>query len=165
MSSKIIESFTNKILIPFRLVPKDGLTPETLAFSITLGIISGIFPVLGMTTLLSLLLTMLFRQNLLVVQSVQWILALVQILLIIPFMKFGAYLLNQNVVHISMQQINHAFQPGMLSGIKTVGIFHLYGILTWLILVVPASAVSYFGLLVIFQRKSKRSDQSIPLQN
>ncbi len=165
MSSKIIESFTNKILIPFRLVPKDGLTPETLAFSITLGIISGIFPVLGMTTLLSLLLTILFRQNLLVVQSVQWILALVQILLIIPFMKFGAYLLNQNVVHISIQQINRAFQPGMLSGIKTVGIFHLYGILTWLILVVPASAVSYFGLLVIFQRKSKRSDKSIPLQN
>lgn len=165
MSSRIIESFANKFLIPFRLVPKDGLTPQTLAFSVTLGIISGIFPVIGMTTLLSLLLTMLFRQNLLVVQSVQWILALVQILLIIPFMEFGAYLLNQNVVHISMQQINHAFQPGMLSGIKTVGVFHLYGILTWLILVIPAGAVSYYGLLLIFQRKSKRVDQPISLKN
>jgi hypothetical protein len=80
-------------------------------------------------------------------------------------MKFGAYLLNQNVVPISMQQINNAFQPGMLSGIKTVGVFHLYGILTWLILVIPAGAISYYGLLLIFQRKSKRADQSVSLQN
>jgi uncharacterized protein (DUF2062 family) len=156
MSSKIVETFTNKILVPFRLVPKDGLTPENLAFSVTLGIISGIFPVIGMTTVLSITLTMLFRQNLLIVQSVQWILALVQVLLIIPFMQFGAYILHQSIVHINMEQINHAFQPGMLSGIKTVGMFHLYGILTWLILSIPASIVSYFGLLFIFQRTNRK---------
>jgi uncharacterized protein (DUF2062 family) len=152
----IFESVRHKILIPFRLVPEEGLSPEKLAFSVTLGIVSGIFPVIGLTTLLSIVLTMLFRQNLLVVQSVQWILALVQVLLIIPFMQFGAYILNVHAFHINMAQINHAFQPGMLSGIKTVGIFHLYGILTWLILSIPASIVSYFGLLFIFQRKSKK---------
>lgn len=151
----IIESIRHKILIPFRLVPKEGLSPEKLAFSVTLGIVSGIFPVIGLTTFLSLILTMLFRQNLLVVQSVQWILALVQVLLIIPFMQFGAYILNVHAFHINMTQINHAFQPGMLSGIRTVGIFHLYGILTWFILVIPTSAVSYYGLLLIFQRKAK----------
>jgi len=157
MSVKIIESFRDKVLIPFRLVPKEGLSPEKLAFSITIGIISGIFPVLGMTTVLSLLLAMIFRQNLLVVQSVQWILALAQIMLIIPFMQFGAFLLNQNGIHINMQQINHAFQPGMLSGIKTLGLFHLYGILSWLILVIPAGAASYFGFLFVFQRKEKKA--------
>jgi hypothetical protein len=99
---------------------------------------------------------MLFRQNLLVVQSVQWILALVQVLLIIPFMQFGAYILNVHAFHINMAQINHAFQPGLISGLKTVGIFHLYGILTWFILIIPASAVLYYGLLLIFQRKSKK---------
>jgi len=99
---------------------------------------------------------MLFRQNLLVVQAVQWILALVQVMLIIPFMKFGAYILNQNVVHISMAQINHAFKPGMISGIKTVGIFQLYGIFSWCILVIPAGAILYFGFLLIFQRKSRK---------
>jgi len=153
MPINIIESFTNKILIPFRLVPKDGLTAEKLALSITIGIISGIFPVIGMTTFISLVLTMLFRQNLLVVQSVQWILALFQVLLIIPFMQFGAYLLSQNV-HISMLQINNAFHHGVMSGIKTVGIFHLYAILTWLILALPAAAVSYYSLLAVFQKKN-----------
>jgi uncharacterized protein (DUF2062 family) len=157
MPLKIIDSIKCKFLIPFRLVPKDGLTPEKLAFSVTLGIVTGIFPVIGMTTLLSLLFTMLFRQNLLIVQSVQWVVALIQIMLIIPFMQFGAYMLNHNALQISMAQINHAFQPGVISGIKAVGIFHLYGILTWLLLVIPAGSVSYFGFLFIFQQKISKS--------
>jgi len=155
---KIAESIKSRILIPFRLFPKEGLTPEKIAFSLTLGIVSGLFPVIGMTTVLSIGLTILFRQNLLIVQSVQWILALVQIVLIIPFMRFGAFLLNHNVVHITMKQINHAFQPGMISGIKTLGVFHLYGIFTWIILAIPASAILYFTFLAVFQKRIRRQE-------
>jgi uncharacterized protein (DUF2062 family) len=150
---KVILYLKNRILIPFRLVPRQGLTPETLAFSITIGIIAGLFPVIGATTLVSVLLTLLFRQNLLIVQSVQWILGLLQLILIIPFMKLGAFLLNQNALKINMHQINMAFQPGFFSGIKTVGIFHLYAILTWTILAIPASALSYFAFRALFQKK------------
>jgi uncharacterized protein (DUF2062 family) len=150
---KLVITLRDKILIPFQLIPKEGLSPEKLAFSLTIGIISGVFPVLGATTILSLLLTLLFRQNLLVVQSVQWILALVQILLIIPFIQFGAFLLHQPAIHISIQQISIAFKPGWFSGFRTIGILHLYGILTWAILAIPVSAASYFGFLTFFQRK------------
>ncbi len=154
MALKIIDTFTNKVLIPFRLVPGEGLTAEKLAFSITIGIVAGIFPVFGATTLLSLFFTLLFRQNLLVVQSVQWIMALFQLMLIIPFMQFGAFLLSHPALHINIAQINHAFEPGLLSGIKTIGIFHLYAILTWILLSIPASAISYFTLKLVFQKKA-----------
>jgi len=152
---KIAESIKSRILIPFRLFPKKGLTPEKIAFSLTLGLISGLFPGIGMTTVISIGLTLLFRQNLLIVQSVQWILALVQIVLIIPFMRFGAFLLNHNVVHITMNQINHAFQPGMVSGIKTLGVFHLYGIFTWIILAIPAGIIFYFTFLAVLQKRAR----------
>ena len=153
MILKTVESIKTRFLIPFHLLPANGLTPEKLAFSVTLGIISGLFPVIGTTTLLSLLLTLLFRQNLLVVQSVQWILALFQILLIIPFMQLGAFILNQHGVHVSIDEIKHAFQPGFLEGIKSVGVFHLYGLLSWAIVSIPVGAVSYFTFLAIFKRK------------
>jgi len=154
---KIIESLKNKILIPFRLVPKDGLTPEKLAFSVTIGIVAGLFPVIGTTTILSLLLTLVFRQNLLVVQSVQWITGLAQVLLIIPFMQFGAYILNHQHFHINVEQITLAFQPGILTGIKTIGIYHLYGILSWAILALPVGVISYFSFLGIFHRVARNS--------
>jgi len=140
-------------LIPFRLVSKEGLTAESLAFSITIGIIAGLFPVIGATTLMSVLLTLLFRQNILVVQSVQWILGLLQVMLIIPFMKLGAVILNQQAVHINMHQISLAFQPGFFSGIRTVGIFQLYAILTWTILAMPASVISYFAFKSLFSKR------------
>jgi hypothetical protein len=100
---------------------------------------------------------MAFRQNLLVVQSVQWLLALVQLLLIIPFMQFGAYILNAQIIHISIEQISTAFQPGLFSGLRTLGIFHLYAILTWIILSIPAGAISYFTFRAVFQKKYSNS--------
>jgi uncharacterized protein (DUF2062 family) len=153
MSFRILETFKNKILVPFRLLPAEGLSADKLALSITIGIIAGMFPVIGATTVLSLLLTMFFRQNLLVVQSVQWVMALAQILLIIPFMQLGAFILNAQTITISIEQINTAFQPGIISGLKTVGIFHLYAILTWTILSIPAGAISYFAFRAVFQKR------------
>jgi uncharacterized protein (DUF2062 family) len=150
---KITHHIKNKIFIPFRLVPKEGLTAEKLAFSITIGIVAGLFPVIGATTLVSVLLTLLFRQNLMIVQAVQWILGLAQVFLVIPLMQLGAFILNQHSLHITMHQISIAFQPGFFSGIKTVGILHLYAILTWSILAIPASAISYFAFRTIFQKK------------
>jgi len=162
---KVILHIKNKILIPFRLVPKEGLTAEQIAFSITIGIVAGLFPVIGTTTLVSVLLTLLFRQNILIVQAVQWILGLVQIFLIIPFMQFGAFILNQHGIHISMHQINIAFEPGFLAGIKTVGILQLYAILTWIILSIPASAISYFAFRAVFQKRNHGQSASLNLEN
>jgi uncharacterized protein (DUF2062 family) len=154
MAFRILETLLNKILIPFRLIPEEGLSAEKLAFSVTLGLIAGMFPVIGATTILSIMLTIIFRQNILVVQSVQWIMALAQVLLIVPFMQFGAYILNQRAIHISIEQILLAFQPGILEGIKTIGIFHLYAILTWTLLSIPIGAVSYFVFKAIFQKRN-----------
>ena len=118
MASKIVGSIRNRILIPFRHIPKDGLSPAKIAFSITLGILAGIFPVIGGTSLLGLLLAAAFRQNLFVVQSVQWLLAVVQNILIVPFMKFRACELNIQPLHINIEQIKIAFQPGNIRAYK-----------------------------------------------
>jgi uncharacterized protein (DUF2062 family) len=153
MASKIIENFTHKVLIPFRLVPKDGLSPEKLAFSVTIGLLTGLFPVFGATTLLSLLFTFIFRQNLMIVQSVQWIMGVFQVLMIIPFMRLGVWLLNQPEIQINIDQIKMAFQFGLLQGIKTMGVFHLFGIVGWIVVALPFGSVFYFGLLKFFRRK------------
>ena len=150
---RIIEPIKNRILIPFKIIPRDGFTPEKLALSVTIGIVSGLFPVIGFTTLLSLALTAAFRQNLALVQSVNWILALVQVLLIIPLMRMGAMLWDQHNIRITLGQMIQAFQPGILEGMQTIGIFLLYGILAWCVLVIPAGAFSYYALLMAFRKR------------
>lgn len=155
-SPKFLGTVKDKFLVPFRLIPEGGIPPDKMAFSITLGMVTGVFPVLGATTAISLLLTMLFRQNVLVVQSVQWVMALFQILLIIPFMQIGAHLLQAGTLQVNMHEINQAFGQGIFSGLRIVGILHLYAILTWTIIAVPFSLVSYVSLRAVFNIKRNR---------
>lgn len=150
---KIIEPLRNRVLIPYKIIPRDGLAPEKLALSVTIGIVSGLFPVIGLTTFLSLLLTAAFRQNLALVQTINWIVSLLQLLLIIPLMRMGALILDQQTIRITFRQIERAFQPGILEGLQTVGIFHLYGILAWSLLAIPVGTFLYFTLLIALRRR------------
>jgi len=151
---RIIEPIKNRILIPFRIIPKEGFTAEKLALSVTIGIVSGLFPVIGFTTIVGLGLTAAFRQNIALVQSVSWLLTLVQLLLIIPLMRMGALIWDQNNIHITLGKIELAFQPGIMEGLQTIGIFHLYGVLAWSILVIPAGTFSYYALLMAFRKRN-----------
>jgi uncharacterized protein (DUF2062 family) len=151
---RLIAPIKNRILIPFKIIPRDGLAPEKLALSVTIGIVSGLFPVIGFTTMLSLLLTAAFRQNLALVQTVNWTMSLLQLLLIIPLMRMGASILDHQAFRITIGQIEQAFQPGILEGLQTIGIFHLYGILAWSILAIPVGTFSYFTLLIAFRKRN-----------
>mgnify|MGYP000974653514 FL=1 len=150
---KFLGTVRDKFLVPFRLIPEGGIPPDKMAFSITLGMVTGVFPVLGATTAISLLLTMLFRQNVLVVQSVQWIMAMLQVILIVPFMQLGALILKARSVDISLHQINISFQHGFFTGIKTVGVLHLYAIFTWTLLSIPAAFILYYTFRAVFRKK------------
>ncbi len=150
---KFLGTVRDKFLVPFRLIPEGGIPPDKMAFSITLGVVTGVFPVLGATTAISLLLTMLFRQNVLVVQSVQWIMAMLQVILIVPFMQLGALILKARSVDISLHQINISFQHGFFTGIKTVGVLHLYAIFTWTLLSIPAAFILYYTFRAVFRKK------------
>lgn len=152
---KFLGTVKDKFLVPFRLIPEGGIPPDKMAFSITLGMVTGVFPVLGATTAISLLFTMLFRQNLLVVQSVQWIMAMLQIILIVPFMQLGAFILKARSVDISLHQINISFQHGFFTGIKSIGVLHLYAIFTWTLISIPAAFILYYIFRAVFRMKKR----------
>lgn len=150
---KFFGTVRDKYLVPFRLIPEGGIPPDKMAFSITLGVVTGVFPVLGATTAISLLLTMLFRQNILVVQSVQWVMAMLQVILIVPFMQLGAIILKARSVDISLHQISLSFQQGFFTGIKTIGVLHLYAIFTWTLLSIPVAFILYYFFRAVFRKK------------
>ena len=67
-------------------------SPKQTALSITLGFSIGLFPVIGLTTILCVLAGMLFRTNHLITVAVNFMVAPLQILLIYPFMRTGQLL-------------------------------------------------------------------------
>jgi uncharacterized protein (DUF2062 family) len=160
---RFIDSLKNKILIPFKIIPKNGLSSEKLALSFTIGIIGGSFPVIGLTSIVSLLLLMSLKQNFTIVQAMSWIVAPLQLVMIIPFMRFGAIILFKNNLSINLNFIIKAFDPGIWEGLKTIGMIHLYGVLGWVITAIPSGIILYFIFFVLFRylKKAKQARKAV----
>jgi hypothetical protein len=67
-------------------------SPRKAVLSITVGFYLGLFPIVGLTTLLCLLATFLFRLNPLIIQAVNFSVFPLQLISIYPFLKVGRIL-------------------------------------------------------------------------
>lgn len=160
---KLFDKVKHKILIPFKIIPRQGLSSEKLALSFTIGIIGGSFPVIGLTSAVSLLFLMLLKQNFTIVQAMNWIAAPIQLVMIIPFMRLGAIVLFKDNLSITLGHIIKAFEPGTWEGLKTVGLLHLYGMLGWIIIALPAGVILYFFFFFLFSylKRVKQSAKAL----
>jgi uncharacterized protein (DUF2062 family) len=68
---------------------RQGVTPDKLALSLAFGLGVGIFPVLGVSTILCTVLAIVLRLNLPAIQLVNYLASPAQLLLIIPFVRLG----------------------------------------------------------------------------
>jgi len=145
------EQISSRVLIPISNIRKQGFSSETLALSVSIGIIGGAFPVLGFASYVCLLLTLVFKQNIIIVQVVNWLAYPLQILLLIPFMKLGNSIFAGGDLTITMHQVVIAFQSGLMNGIREIGMFSLYGVIAWVALSIPCFFIFYLMFLVLFR--------------
>jgi uncharacterized protein (DUF2062 family) len=160
MALIIYQKIRQNILIPLKIIPKHGLSDENLSLSITLGIIAGVFPVLGGTTVIGFVFLAAMRQNLATVQAINWLLAPIQLLTIIPFIRLGTSILQKIPARITLTQLVQAFEPGLWTGLKNLGQLHLYGVMAWGMIALPTGFALYYLLLALFRYISKRGLQS-----
>jgi uncharacterized protein (DUF2062 family) len=73
---------------------KAGISPDRLALCVAIGIVVGNIPILGTSTILCTVIALLFRLNLPAMQLVQAFMAPTQLLLIIPYVRLGEWILR-----------------------------------------------------------------------
>ena len=108
---------------------------------------------------------MIMKQNIAVVQTVNWIMAPLQLVTVIPFMRLGSSVFMKDHVRITIRQIVHAFEPGFWSGLKTVGMLHIYGVIAWTVIAVPAGFLVYFLIIIVLRFFQKRRPVRILVNN
>ena len=77
--------FYKNLVKPVMALIKGGISPEKISLGMTCGIVLGIFPVLGTTTILCGLVAIIFRLNLPATQLANYLVYPLQIMLIITF--------------------------------------------------------------------------------
>jgi uncharacterized protein (DUF2062 family) len=126
---------------------KQGISPELLGLSIALGAVIGILPVLGATTLLCAAAAILLRLNLPVIQLSNYLVYPLQIVLLIPFVRLGAFLFQVEAPPLSIETLGALFQQDFWGTVVSFFETILYAIAAWLLVSIPLFVVIY-GLSV-----------------
>ena len=100
-----LEFFHCRVVAPIVALLTQGITPEKIALSLAFGIVLGIFPVLGSTTVLCAAAALVFQLNLPAIQLVNYLIYPVQLFLLVPFIRMGEKLFRVAPLPLSLAQI------------------------------------------------------------
>ncbi|MBB5059781.1 hypothetical protein HDF16_004510 [Granulicella aggregans] len=83
------------------------MTPRRLAWSLAFGVVVGINPSVGLTTLLVIMLAWVFGLNQIASQIGVHAVAPLHLLLFLPFIELGVYLFHTHRLPLSRSQLEH----------------------------------------------------------
>ena len=95
------------MLRPLLRQMRGGVTPRRLAWSLALGIVVGINPSVGITTLLVVTLAWALGLNQIASQVGAYAASPLHLLLFIPFIELGVYLFHTGGMPLNRRQIEH----------------------------------------------------------
>ncbi|HML16473.1 MAG TPA: DUF2062 domain-containing protein [Bryobacteraceae bacterium] len=139
-------------MVPILDLLRQGITPEKIALSIALGVVLGVFPMLGSTTILCTGMAILLGLNLPAIQLVNFLIYPLQLILFLPLLKAGSRIANAAPVTISLGQVFAMIQSDLWGLIKMLWTATLGAIAIWLVLAPIAAAAIYFTLAPLLRR-------------
>lgn len=141
-----------KVLDPVRNALIGGVSPRGVALALAAGSSISLFPLLGVTTALCAWAAFRFRLNLVVTQVANWIVAPLQIVLLIPFYRFGGRLLGAGDVSLSPDALRQAFSANFLGTLGGMWRMIVGGIALWAVLCIPVGWLLFTVLHAVLKR-------------
>ena len=129
---------------------RQGITPRRLALTLALGFAIGCIPVVGIPTLLCAALALALRLNLPAIQAANYAVMPLQLLLIVPFVRFGGWL--------TASRPHHPVQASSLLHIPTARLaaemvwIAGQALLAWAVIAIPAVLLITFALTRLLRR-------------
>jgi uncharacterized protein (DUF2062 family) len=158
------EFFRCRILRPLLRLLRGGVTPRRLAWSLAVGIVVGINPSVGVTTLLVILLAWTFGLNQVASQLGAQAMTPLHLLLFLPFIELGVHLFHTRRLPLSRQQIEHlSHHPWRL--IRDIWQWEWHALLVWGLvasIAMPLLAMYIRRALVLLMRRHRTLRRSRP---
>jgi uncharacterized protein (DUF2062 family) len=123
-----------RVIEPIFDLLRQGVTPEKIALSLAFGLGLGIFPVLGVSTVLCTVIAIVLRLNLPAIQLVNYLASPVQLGLIIPFVRVGEHLLGLAPQPLSISEGFRLMAIGALHAVIVLWDAILHAALGWIVI-------------------------------
>lgn len=141
-----------KVLVPIRVALKNGISQKRLAVSLSLGIIVGLIPFYGLTTLLVGLLAVALRLDFVIMQVVHYIVHPIQLALLIPFFKAGNFLFARSDIDFSVREYISYFKSDFWLAFADFWKLNLSAIVVWMVISIPLFYLLYIGFMYSLKR-------------
>jgi uncharacterized protein (DUF2062 family) len=145
-----------RILDPLLALLRQGVAPDRLALCVAIGVVVGNIPILGVSTILCGAIALIFRLNLPAMQIVQAAMAPTQVLLIIPFVRLGEWILRVPPQPVSIKEGLALLAQGVGHAVIVLWDAILHAGLAW-ILVAPMAVFLFYKLLApVFEHAAEQ---------
>lgn len=145
-----------RILEPLLGLLSQGVSPDRLALCVAIGMVVGNVPILGISTILCTAIALTFRLNLPAIQIVQAAMAPTQILLIIPFVRIGEWILRVPAQPLSIENGLTLLAHGAGHAIAELRDAILHAGFAWVLIAPFAVLLFYHFFTPIFARAAVR---------
>jgi uncharacterized protein (DUF2062 family) len=153
----IREALRRKILYPLIRQLKSGVTPRRLAWSLAMGMVIGINPTIGLTTLLIILLAWIFDLSQIATQLGSHLVSPLHLLLFVPFLELGVHLFHTRQIPMNRHQLEHlSHHP--LHLVRAIWQWEWHALIVWAVIAVVAMPLLAAGVrrcLVILMRRHR----------
>jgi len=152
------------VLRPLLRALRSGVTPRRLAWSLALGMVVGINPSVGLTTLLVVLVAWVFGLSKLASLIGTHVVAPLHLLLFIPFIELGVYLFHTGKMPMDRKQLEHlSHHP--LRMVHEIWRWEWHALIVWGVVAavaMPLLAIYLRRVLVVLLRRHSTLVRSRP---
>jgi hypothetical protein len=127
-----------RVALPVFALLRMGASPEKLAWSIAVGLLIGINPILGSTTILCLVLAFVFRLNVAASQLGNHIVYPLQLILIIPFIRVASRIFHTAPMPLSANELLHAARERPVALSRQLWLWEWHAFLLWAAIAIVA---------------------------
>ena len=146
-----------KVLRPLLRQLRGGVTPRRLAWSLALGIVIGINPSVGVTTVVVVMLAWVFGLSQVASQLGAHAMTPIHLVLFIPFLEMGVYLFHTGRLPLDRRQLEHlSHHPWLL--VHEIWRWEWHALIVWGIvaaILMPILAIYIRRALVLLMRRHR----------
>jgi len=135
-----------RIIAPLLALLRQGVTPRELALCLALGTTIGLIPVLGVSTALCALAALLLKLNMPAIQLVNYLLTPLQLILIIPLLRFGERLVGAPPYPVTLESGLALLSHGVIDAVRILAMAIAHATLGWLVIAPLLAFALYRGL-------------------
>jgi uncharacterized protein (DUF2062 family) len=164
MPQVVREFFRCKILRPLLRQLRGGVTPRRLAWSLAMGIVIGINPSVGLTTILVVMVAWIFGLNQIASQIGAQSVSPLHLALFIPFIQLGVRLFHTAKLPLTHAQIEHLSRHP-LRLLRHIWQWEWHALIVWAligVIALPLLALYIRRALVLFIRRHRTLIRSRP---